>query len=610
MPAAKASLRLLFNATRTGVLLEASEERKTALARLALKFPGAGRPAPCALEIPIDEFLAGIETLAAWPDPAGVEWEPTLAELVQEELAYAQEAAARLADGTSGPTVAQEEVGGFLGAGWRADLTSFQRRDIAQLLAASHAANFSVPGAGKTRVALAIYAARREEGKIRRALVVAPKSAFESWAAEADLCFENSPKVAFVDSGGLLAQAEILVVNYERLPRMAEMLAGWLSAAPSMIVLDEAHRMKLGLKGAYGAACMELGPLARCRMILTGTPAPNGAKDLENLMSFVWPGQGRRKVQHAVAGGDLAHASRVLRPLFSRTTKAELGLPKVDFKVARVELPPLHNEIYAALCGQFSQRAAASQSDLDSIGRSTLQLIMAATSPALLAEGTTRYEPLEHQVPALDPDENASLLSLLHRLPQYEMSPKYKELLRIVSKNRQEGKKTLVWSTFIRNLTTAGRLLAEYNPALVHGGVTDREVQLAQFRTDPDCWVLLSNPATLGEGINLHHHCHDAVYIDRDFIAGRFLQSLDRIHRLGLPPDAETNVTLLVANGTVDEVVAERLAGKLEFMGQILDDPGVQALADPYEEVSYADGMTDRDVQVLMAHAASVSSKG
>ncbi|NED86905.1 DNA helicase, partial [Streptomyces sp. SID11233] len=86
---------------------------------------------------------------------------------------------------------------------------------------------------------------------------------------------------------------------------------------PSMIVLDEAHRMKLGVRGTYGAACMALGPLARHRLILTGTPAPNGRRDLENLMGFVWPGHGQRAVEAAVAGGDLAQASKALQPLFT-----------------------------------------------------------------------------------------------------------------------------------------------------------------------------------------------------------------------------------------------------------------------------------------------------
>ena len=122
-------------------------------------------------------------------------------------------------------------------------------------------------------------------------------------------------------------------------------------------------------------------------------------------------------------------------------------------------------------------------------------------------------------------------------------------------------------------------LLAPFQPAAVHGGTPDREEELRRFRDDTDCSVLISNPATLGEGISLHQDCHDAVYVDRDFQAGRFLQSLDRIHRLGLAPDTETRVTVLTAVGSVDDVVSMRLAEKLDFMGSILDDPEVQQLA-------------------------------
>ena len=94
-----------------------------------------------------------------------------------------------------------------------------------------------------------------------------------------------------------------LIVNYERLPNMVSTLGRWLTERPSMIILDEAHRMKLAADGAYGAACLALGPRAGRRLILTGTPAPNGAKDLENLFGFVWPGTGRQSVIRAVDGG-------------------------------------------------------------------------------------------------------------------------------------------------------------------------------------------------------------------------------------------------------------------------------------------------------------------
>ena len=121
---------------------------------------------------------------------------------------------------------------------------------------------------------------------------------------------------------------------------------------------------------------------------------------------------------------------------------------------------------------------------------------------------------------------------------------------------------------------------------------------------DPNsrCQVLLSNPATLGEGINLHRASNDAVYVDRDFAAGRFLQSVDRIHRLGLPPDAELNVTVLVATQTIDEVVADRLRVKLQFMRDILDDPDIETLADLDEDPDIAAGLTPEDARQVLAH--------
>jgi SNF2 family DNA or RNA helicase len=266
-------------------------------------------------------------------------------------------------------------------------------------------------------------------------------------------------------------------------------------------------------------------------------------------------------------------------------------------------MPPLHQEIYGALIGNVTPRAGDESRDFEKLGKAVLRLLMAATSPALLVDGSTRYEPLGFHVPPLEVPEGGRLSDLLRRLPQYEVPPKYQEAMAIVAANAREGRKTLVWASFVRSITSLAALLTPYEPAVVHGGTEDRDDQIRRFRDDPACSVLISNPATLGEGISLHHVCHDAVYVDRDFQAGRFLQSLDRIHRLGLAPDTQTNVTVLAADGTIDEVVAQRLSAKLEFMGSILDDPSVQLLAEPDEEPSLlAAGMDQNDVSALLAH--------
>ncbi|MGW2466234.1 DEAD/DEAH box helicase [Streptomyces bauhiniae] len=593
------SLRLGFDESRTRVVLRTTDQYRQDLVQLAARFRTGGQLGPLSASVALDELLADLGVLSHWPDHAGVEWTPELRDLVAGVVHDANTVQQRLSDSAAPGEVEPEDVTGLLGDTWKADLNAFQRRDIAKLLSLRHGANFSVPGAGKTRVALGVYAAQKARGSVSRLLVVCPKSAYESWRYETAVCF-TYPLRTHVLHGSLDQWAEVLIVNYERLDRSLGMLAAWLQAAPSMVILDEAHRMKLGARGTYGAACMALGPLARRRLILTGTPAPNGAKDLENLLGFVWPGHGQRTVVQAVAGGDLAHASSVLRPLFTRTTKQELGLPPMRLRMRYVDMPPLHSEIYSSLVG--GMKAGAAREDLSSLGKTALRLLMAATSPALLLEGATRYEPLAYQLPPLEVPQSSSLYQLMQDLPDYELSPKYKEAVAIVAENAMRGRKTLVWTTFVRSLTTLAHMLEKYSPAVVYGGTPDRDEQLRRFREDPACMVLISNPATLGEGISLHHDCHDAVYVDRDFMAGRFLQSLDRIHRLGLAPETVTRVTVLAARNTVDEVVEARLDRKLEFMGKILDDPTVQQLADLEEEPAVAAGLAPSDMDALLHH--------
>ncbi|MDH6489961.1 DEAD/DEAH box helicase [Streptomyces sp. SAI-127] len=593
------SLHLRFDDTRTRVVLRTNDTYRQNLVQLVARFRTGGQLGPLSASVALDELLAELSALSGWPDHAGVVWAPELLNLVSGVVKDARLVEDRLAGVGAASEVAADEVLSRLGDTWGADLNTFQRRDIAKLLSLGHGANFSVPGAGKTRVALALYAAQRIQRHVSRLLVVCPKSAYESWRYETAVCF-NYPLRTHVLDGSLDQWAEVLIVNYERLDRSLPRLANWLKSAPSMIVLDEAHRMKLGARGTYGAACMALGPLAERRLILTGTPAPNGSKDLENLLGFVWPGHGQRTVTRAVAGGDLAYASTVLRPLFTRTTKQELGLPPMTLRMRYVDMPALHAEIYSSLVGGMSTGTA--RDDLSALGKTALRLLMAATSPALLLEGATKHEPLAYQLPPLQIPVGSSLYSLMQNLPDYELSPKYKEALAIVAENAAQGRKTLVWTTFVRSLTTLAQMLEKYSPAVVYGGTPDRDEQLRRFREDPSCMVLISNPATLGEGISLHHVCHDAVYVDRDFMAGRYLQSLDRIHRLGLAPDTATRVTVIAARGTIDEVVEVRMDQKLEFMGKILDDPTVQQLADLEEEPSVAAGLAPGDVEALLRH--------
>ena len=136
----------------------------------------------------------------------------------------------------------------------------------------------------------AVYEALRMQGTVDRLLVVAPLSAFDAWVEEAVESLSPAPQIGRVEEG-IPRGAEVVLVNYQRLVSKYGPIAAWVLEHDCHVVLDEAHRMKRGRNGEWGAACLDLAQLARRRDILTGTPAPQHPSDFEALLNFLWPHQ-------------------------------------------------------------------------------------------------------------------------------------------------------------------------------------------------------------------------------------------------------------------------------------------------------------------------------
>ena len=550
----------------------------------------------------------------------GLEWDD-VARSVLERLESERHAVAA-ARAELRPINADDVASWLKSSRHRGGLRWFQQRDLARLLALRHGANFSVPGAGKTTVTYALYEIERVRGRVARLLVVAPISAFESWIDEACMWLDPSPRVVVFDGRALPLQSEIVIVNYQRLVGAFDQLAGWVGEAPTQVVLDEAHRAKRGWSGQWGRTCLSLGFGAERRDVLTGTPAPNHPRDLLALLDYCWPGQAESLLPSSslVAKPEaeaVASAGEVIKPFFVRTTKTELQLPPIEFHVHPVPLDGLQAEIYRALRSRYAGQFITSQTEQASLlrlGRAVMYLLEAATNPALLPVGSSDADPLSLRHPPLDIPSGSRLAELVARYGEYETPRKFVELAALLERNAHEGRKTLVWSNFVRNLELlAHETLVTLNPALIHGGVPyesergpSRTGELSRFRRDADCMVLLANPAALGEGASLHDVCHDAVYLDRTFNAGQYLQSLDRIHRLGLGPNQVTHISLLLTAETVDEVVNDRVASKVTVLEQLLGDSHLSELCLPDDE-DYGQpiDLTRADVEALMGHLRS-----
>lgn len=486
-------------------------------------------------------------------------------------------------------------------------LTEEQLDNVSRLVMMENGANFSVPGAGKTFCQLVVWRWLNARGDVGKLLVICPRSAFEAWSAEPILSFTQPPHAQIFGSDPVQPRTEILISNYEQLESDHKLtrLKKWVSDNQSLIVLDEAHRLKGGAGSVRWRACRELVACAPRVDLLTGTPMPQSFEDLRNLLALSWSEVPRSFFS------DARLQSLKRGTVFVRTTKTELNLPKL--KILEELLPPgrIQEQIYSALrkmyVGQFSL-SSADESTLGRRGRAVMSLLAAATNPGLLMGLSVEDSYLNLQWPPREVQSAEKLMNVLTSYAENEMPPKYQWVSRFVEIASKENRKVLIWSTFVGNLRALQRLLSPYDPVMIHGATSleDRESEIRRFRNDPGCSVLITNPQTLGEGISLHQVCHDAVYIDRSYNAGLYLQSIDRIHRLGLASEQETRVFLLSTQGTIDQRVSMRLEAKIRRLATAMDDSDLVRVSLPDEELIFDSaavlGIDSIDLDDLFEH--------
>ncbi len=501
-------------------------------------------------------------------------------------------------------------------------LTERQLNNLKRLIALRHGANFSVPGAGKTATLLAAYEAARQRDGVEQLLVVAPKNAFISWEEEVRRCYRNdaAPRVERLTHGpsgvdqSLMSEPEVSLITYQMLPNVLERVKAWAGLRHTHVTLDESHRVKAGYAGVTATAAIELADVARRRDILSGTPLPHSPEDLRPQLDFLWPGQRilpDARISTEAPTTALEEMERAIKPLYVRTTKNELDLPELKLVPVPVELGPLQRELYDVLRSEAARTAAGlRQHDRQffrQLGRQVMRLLQAAVNPMLLTQGDLIDSAALEPVPA-----GSRAWELLRELARYEQPAKISKAIERAESTIAAGDKVLIWSQFVMNVLSLERLLAHHGAVVLYGSVPTgeeddpdtREGRIRRFHDDPDCRVMIANPAAAGEGISLHLACHRAIYLDRSFNAAHYLQSVDRIHRLGLGPDVRPVVEVLEASNTIDGRVARRLKKKIDAMATILNDHGLAALAyDPADvEEEFAAGIEPEDVEEIMDH--------
>jgi SNF2 family DNA or RNA helicase len=474
------------------------------------------------------------------------------------------------------------------------------------LYLAGNGANFSVPGSGKTTVVLTVYEKLKAEGKVNTLFVVGPPSSFGPWRNEFTETLGRIPKYSIM-AGGNRSQrksayynseqhrSELYLTSFQTLLSDKKEVTEFLKQKnlKALFVVDEAHYIKQ-LQGNWARAILQQAELAQFRCVLTGTPMPKSYSDIFNLFDFLWPNQhpissiDKAKLKLFEERRDTDSAKEILDesigPLFYRVRKIDLRLTPQNFIAPYVlEMGPYEKKIYQAI---FNKIRDYSQQDyfknikfIDSIGRGRIMRLRQAVSyPRLLNTAIDDYDEKLFE-------DLKDLKNLIRRYDSLEVPSKIKQLLRIVKQLRANNQKVVIWTNFIGTIKLIKNhlKLAGFNSKEIYGGtpVEGSSVKVEETREkirdqfvalESGLDILIANPAACAESISLHKTCHHAIYYDLSYNCAQFLQSLDRIHRVGGSELVEANYHFLQYENSIDIDIKRNVDDKTRKMLEVIEE--------------------------------------
>lgn len=495
-----------------------------------------------------------------------------------------------------------------------------------QFLAAFHlafsqnACNFSVPGSGKTSIVYAAFAflknlSLENPKRVNKLLVIGPLSSFGPWEDEFLECFGRAPNSIRL-SGGIPKEERdkhlLSITPLEETPELTLMsyqslsynLAGLLyflqrPGNKVMVVLDEAHRIKNVEGGVWAQAALSIAKYCSSRVVLTGTPLPNGYEDIYNLFEFIWPEKDivdfsayqLKDMSNNRYDTRISQLIENISPFFVRIRKSHLNLPPaVNLAPAYVELGPVQREIYDFIENKYLAYFSSNETPLSLNSELTkarfIRLMQAATNPNLLRQPLETFFRDQGLRDELYIDDTEIIKKIMHYSELESVPQKFTVVKDTVVDLLARNEKVIIWGTFIQNIKELQDYLALHGieSRLLIGevpverddvpmeSILTREKIIREFHQPNSPFkVIIANPFAVSESISLHKAAHNAIYLERTFNATHFIQSKDRIHRVGLNPNTTTYYHYVIARNTIDETIHRRLAEKEQRMLELIE---------------------------------------
>jgi SNF2 family DNA or RNA helicase len=420
---------------------------------------------------------------------------------------------------------------------------------------------FDEQGVGKTLTTIASFDLLKEKSAIDALLIVAPKTLTATWVAEFEQFLPSTYSVIEISGTKserfrkIQSNADVYISTFDGATNDAALLSTLIRSKKFLLTVDESYFAK-NPEAQRSASIMRLRALSEKAFVLCGTPAPNKPTDIIQQVNISDNGYA---FQNYVPDDDkFITASQIGNILKSRAavirrTKDQVlpDLPKKNLEIISVRLSGTQLELYDHARRElvlYLQRIdnKAFKRNLATYFQKRATLLQICISPSLIGHADSssiKYE---------------TLSKLLHKL--------------VV----EQGKKVVIWSAYTRSTDHMARLFEQYGVSRVDGTVVnsvDRSLAIKKFQEDPNTRIFLGNAAAAGAGITLTA-AECAIYVSFSNQAAHYMQSLDRIHRIGQAAEQVTYY-FLIAKDTIEEFEIQSIWRKQSAQSDLLGDSQV-----------------------------------
>ena len=476
-------------------------------------------------------------------------------------------------------------------------LKEHQNKSLYHLYHAGSAANFSVPGSGKTSVVLAYYQKLKIENKVDAIFVIGPTNCYHSWKDEFESTLGRSSNLRILgdklspsqrkDIYNNSLKSELYASHFQTISNDAVLLKDFFSKNRFLLVVDEAHNIKK-IGGVWSVAVLELSKLSEFKVILTGTPRPNDFQDFYNYLDFLY------KNIEIISTYEKAQLSRFmednqvekvaiflkerLSPFFTRVTKKELNLSKAIFnKPISLQMNPIEKKIYDAIVTKIKNyNLNEYENNIDLIKKMRRARIIRLRQCCSYVQNLNTAI-IEEKGTNDNLINNDDIKSLITHYDSNEKPAKLEKLKSMILDLINSNKKVLVWSTHLKSIDLILKELKNENINIKKiTGSTDlderADIKNAFNDENSSLNVIIANPQACSESISLHKACQNAIYYDISYNTAEFLQSLDRIHRVGGSENKPVYYDFLHYEKSIDEEVYKRVFKKADMQMKIIEE--------------------------------------